>query len=194
MQRNMCVAVDSTDANLCYRPVWFCRKSFEEDASTIFEDASEEFQSVSFVQGVLENWKSKHNQVCRFESLLLLCCRCSQSYTDAYVSMSLVSLFAPWVRLELLGWDVAKKVLARKSCLNHAECVCFPGMQPSLDVMSWYNHLVNFGVVKGKSNEADPDDMLVPKIVEKLVVPVVVGKCALTRRAVPCRGACCATL
>jgi hypothetical protein len=41
------------------------RTSFAEDASSIFEDAGEEFQSVTYVQGVLENWKAKHNQVTR---------------------------------------------------------------------------------------------------------------------------------
>ena len=57
-------------------------------ASTIFADAAPEFGSLSHVRHRLENWKAKY----------------PAAYQDAYASLSVPAIFAPFVRLELLKW------------------------------------------------------------------------------------------
>jgi GC-rich sequence DNA-binding factor len=82
--------------------------------------------------------------------------RYERSYKDAYVALSAPALFAPYVRLELLTW----------SPLYSAK---------GLDAMDWYSQLFDYGMPSGGGeHEADdPDAELVPKLVEKVALPVV---------------------
>lgn len=58
-------------------------------AAEVFSDASEEYSELSSVKERFERWKRLY----------------LESYRDAYISLSIPSLFSPYVRLELLKWD-----------------------------------------------------------------------------------------
>lgn len=55
----------------------------------MFADAAEEYGSLSAVKQRLEDWKREQ----------------PAAYTDAYMSMNVAAVMAPFVRLELLQWD-----------------------------------------------------------------------------------------
>lgn len=68
---------------------------------------------------------------------------------------SVGTLFAPFVRLEVLRWD--------------------PLVEPSVKAMKWHSELLNYGVRKGMKTDLDDEDMnLVPNIIEKVILPKVV--------------------
>lgn len=58
-------------------------------AAEVFSDAAEEYSQLSSVKEKFERWKKLY----------------SESYRDAYISLSIPSIFSPYVRLELLKWD-----------------------------------------------------------------------------------------
>ena len=58
-------------------------------ADKVFSDASEEFSQLSMVKARFEKWKRDY----------------SSTYRDAYMSLTVPSIFSPYVRLELLKWD-----------------------------------------------------------------------------------------
>ncbi|CAI5462014.1 unnamed protein product, partial [Closterium sp. Yama58-4] len=78
------------------------------------------------------------------------------AYRDAYASMSAPALFAPLVRLELLRWDPL-----------------FGG--GAFDSMHWYSVLFDYGLPTDGSEPApdDPDTNLVPRLVEKVGLPIL---------------------
>ncbi|CAK9234297.1 unnamed protein product [Sphagnum troendelagicum] len=78
------------------------------------------------------------------------------AYHDAYMSLSAPAIFAPYVRLELLHWDPLYG-------------------SAGLDTMQWYALLFDYGMqVNGKKVEEDDADVnLIPKLVEKVALPVL---------------------
>lgn len=58
-------------------------------AATVFADADEEFASLGAVKARLEEFKQRH----------------PKDYSSTYMHLSTPSLFAPFVRLELMCWD-----------------------------------------------------------------------------------------
>eukprot|EP00271_Cylindrocystis_brebissonii_P003635 TRINITY_DN1480_c0_g3_i1.p1 TRINITY_DN1480_c0_g3~~TRINITY_DN1480_c0_g3_i1.p1 ORF type:complete len:1007 (+),score=265.88 TRINITY_DN1480_c0_g3_i1:257-3277(+) len=115
-------------------------------AGSIFGDAKEEFCEMAKVKAELEGWKKEY----------------PESYRDAYVALSVPSLFAPFVRKELLEWDPLEDSAGFSS-------------------MAWYNLLFEYGGDAGEMEAAgDPDADLIPKLVEKVTVPILlhsVEKC-----------------
>ncbi|THU60446.1 hypothetical protein C4D60_Mb07t12790 [Musa balbisiana] len=109
-------------------------------AEEIFSDASEEYSNLMTVKERFERWKSQY----------------LSSYRDAYVSLSIPSLFSPYVRLELLKWD------------------------PLYDAtdffdMEWHRLLFDYGL-PGKGQDFEPNDAdanLIPEIVEKVALPIL---------------------
>jgi hypothetical protein len=81
-------------------------------AENVFSDTAEDFASIQAIKDKFEYWKFNH----------------PQSYKDAYCSVGLPTLFAPFIRLELLRWE--------------------PFETPSFDHMKWYDLLFNFGIRK----------------------------------------------
>lgn len=65
------------------------RDSLLQCADKVFSDASEEYSQLSSVMARFERWKQDY----------------SSTYRDAYMSLSVPSIFSPYVRLELLRWD-----------------------------------------------------------------------------------------
>ena len=73
------------------------------------------------------------------------------SYNDAYLSLSAPALFAPFVKLELISW---------RPLHTAADTACLEGLE-------WYQQL---SVYAGTD---ESDAQLVPKLVSKVVLPVV---------------------
>ena len=60
-----------------------------EASRSVFADVSESYGSLSAVKSKLEQWKRQQ----------------PSAYADAYMSLSVPAVMAPFVRLELLQWD-----------------------------------------------------------------------------------------
>lgn len=60
-----------------------------EASASVFADASEEYGSLAAVKHRLEQWKQQQ----------------PGAYADAYMSLTVPAVMAPFVRLELLQWD-----------------------------------------------------------------------------------------
>ncbi|TYG97790.1 hypothetical protein ES288_A10G065800v1 [Gossypium darwinii] len=108
-------------------------------ANEIFSDASEEYSQLSAVKQKFEKLKKDY----------------SSSYRDAYMSLSIPSIFSPYVRLELLRWDPL-----------HGD--------EDFSDMKWHNLLFNYGFCEdGSSAPEDSDANLIPALVEKIALPVL---------------------
>ncbi|KAF7044838.1 hypothetical protein CFC21_054015 [Triticum aestivum] len=108
-------------------------------ADAVFSDAAEEYSSLTIVKDKFEGWKTQY----------------PLAYRDAHVSLSVPSVFTPYVRLELLNWDPLH------------ETTSFFDMQ-------WTNVLVGYGVQDEDS--ADPNDLdlnLIQVLAEKVALPVL---------------------
>ncbi|KAF7069331.1 hypothetical protein CFC21_074977 [Triticum aestivum] len=108
-------------------------------ADAVFSDAAEEYSSLTIVKDKFEGWKTQY----------------PLAYRDAHVSLSVPSVFTPYVRLELLNWDPLH------------ETTSFFDMQ-------WTNVLVGYGVQDEDS--ADPTDLdlnLIQVLAEKVALPVL---------------------
>ncbi|KAJ4963847.1 hypothetical protein NE237_023786 [Protea cynaroides] len=80
----------------------------------------------------------------------------SSSYRDAYMSLSSPAIFSPYFRLELLKWDPL-----------HDEA--------DFNDMQWHYLLFSYGLPEDE-NEFNPDDAdanLVPRLVEKIALPIL---------------------
>ena len=104
-------------------------------AERVLAAAAEEYAQLAKVKEKLESWKRQY----------------SAAYSDAYMQLSAPSIFAPYVRLELLHWDPLYG-------------------SASFDSMNWYNLLFDYGV-SGNTQSMDEDDAdvnFIPKLVEKV--------------------------
>ncbi|WZY80226.1 hypothetical protein YC2023_026610 [Brassica napus] len=109
-------------------------------ADKVFSDASEEYSQLSKVKTRFEKWKRDY----------------SSTYRDAYMSLTVPSIFSPYVRLELLKWDPL-----------HQEVDFFD--------MEWHGLLFNYGKPEDEDDFApdDTDANLVPELVEKVAIPIL---------------------
>ncbi|KZV30463.1 hypothetical protein F511_23470 [Dorcoceras hygrometricum] len=113
-------------------------------ADKILSDAEEEYSQFSVVAERFDRWKKVY----------------ASSYCDAYMSLSIPSIFSPYVRLELLKWDPLHE-------------------DSDFIDMAWHSVLFDYGVPgNGISNgrddsEADADANLIPVLVEKLAIPIL---------------------
>ncbi|KAG2300773.1 hypothetical protein Bca4012_012495 [Brassica carinata] len=107
-------------------------------ADKVFSDASEEFSQLSMVKARFEKWKRDY----------------SSTYRDAYMSLTVPSIFSPYVRLELLKWDPL-----------HQNVDFFD--------MEWHGLLFDYGKPEDDDDFApdDTDANLVPELVEKVAIP-----------------------
>ncbi|PON75389.1 GC-rich sequence DNA-binding factor [Parasponia andersonii] len=109
-------------------------------ADQIFSDASEEYSQLSVVKERFEEWKRDY----------------FSTYRDAYMSLSVPSIFSPYVRLELLKWDPLHE---KTDFLN----------------MEWHSLLMEYGMLEDGSGFTpdDADANLVPELVEKVALPIL---------------------
>ncbi|CAM6084681.1 unnamed protein product [Calypogeia fissa] len=116
------------------------REEVLDTTARIFGDAIEDYAQLRKVKETLETWKSRY----------------PAAYRDGYVSLSAPSIFAPFVRLELLQWD---PLYGDAGFTN----------------MDWYKLLSDYGMPQdGKEpEEGDLDGDIVPKLVEKVALPIL---------------------
>mmetsp|Transcript_8144 Transcript_8144/g.15109 ORF Transcript_8144/g.15109 Transcript_8144/m.15109 type:complete len:796 (-) Transcript_8144:193-2580(-) len=105
-----------------------------QDVKQIFSNAHDDFKTLHAVKSTLEQLKKDY----------------PSAYNDTYISLSVPSLFAPYVRVELLSWDFLSS--------------------PRFDTLGWYRSLGEYGLF-GDIKDDDPDLDVVPKLVEKVVTP-----------------------
>ncbi|KAF3431785.1 hypothetical protein FNV43_RR26521 [Rhamnella rubrinervis] len=116
------------------------RKQLLQTADQIFSDAAEEYSQLSVVKERFEEWKRDY----------------LSTYCDAYMSLSVPSIFSPYVRLELLKWDPLHE---KTDFLN----------------MNWHSLLLDYGLPEDGRGFAsdDTDANLVPELVEKVALPIL---------------------
>lgn len=76
------------------------------------------------------------------------------SYQEAYIALSVPGILAPYVKYELIAW----MPFTPEGC--------------QLAAMEWYNALFSYGMTDDTPSD-DPDLVLVPKMIEKVVLPAV---------------------
>lgn len=113
------------------------------EEKAIFEDVVEDFSSIDSLKSRFEEWKNKHEDC----------------YKNAYISLCLPKLFAPFIRLQLLDWNP------------------FEGKCLEIEDFRWYKSLVLFGC-GDDPYDIDADDLdikLIPMVLEKAVIPKLTG-------------------
>lgn len=116
------------------------RKLLLQTADEAFSDAAEEYSQLSLVKEKFERWKRDY----------------ALSYRDAYMSLSVPSIFSPYVRLELLKWDPLHE-------------------NSDFSDMKWHSLLFSYGSLEDGSDYSadDADADLVPGLVEKVALPIL---------------------
>ena len=137
---SLCVKEDEREIELFHKD-W---SDARDAAGAMFKDASEEFSTLGAVKKHAEEWKRTH----------------ASSYKSTYMSISAPNLFAPFARLELIGWS---PLFPRTGETSPA----------TLDTMSWYSQVFDYGATDGAFEDGDADANLLPKLVEHIVVPIV---------------------
>lgn len=84
----ICVMVESKES-LWFFPLCFPSERILSEEKAIFEDVVEDFSSIDSIKSRFEEWKNKHEDC----------------YRNAYISLCLPKLFAPFIRLQLLDWN-----------------------------------------------------------------------------------------
>mmetsp|Transcript_20068 Transcript_20068/g.32652 ORF Transcript_20068/g.32652 Transcript_20068/m.32652 type:complete len:803 (+) Transcript_20068:291-2699(+) len=108
-----------------------------QDVKRIFSDAEEDHKSLHAIKNSLELLKKRY----------------PQAYADTYISLSVPSLFAPYVKVQLVHWNFLKN--------------------PKLEAMEWYKTVAEYGLF-GDIKDDDHDLDVIPKIVEKVVTPFLI--------------------
>jgi GC-rich sequence DNA-binding factor len=111
------------------------RESIINASRQVLADVDEQFCTITTIRKKFEKWKYDYRT----------------SYKQAYISLSIPTLFSPFVRLQLLEWD--------------------PLSGKPLDSQEWYKDLYDYGIAEGAIMEDDDDMNLVPRLVEKVVLP-----------------------
>jgi hypothetical protein len=71
-----------------------------QDANEIFSDTIEDYSSISKIKSKFFEWKDQYEK----------------SFNDTYCNLSLQKVYAPFIRLELIGWDPLSKNLHFYEC------------------------------------------------------------------------------
>ena len=83
-------AITFTNTIIClFCFFYFSLERITSEEKAIFEDVIEDFSSIDSIKSRFEEWKNKHEDC----------------YTNAYISLCLPKLFAPFIRLQLLDWN-----------------------------------------------------------------------------------------
>ncbi|XP_067945855.1 PAX3- and PAX7-binding protein 1-like [Watersipora subatra] len=122
---------------------------YEGEREKLLAEAGSLFEDVlpefSTVSAILEHFEDWKSQF-------------SSDYNDAYVGLCLPKLLCPLIKLELLDWRPLED-----SC-------------PSLSSFSWYQSVAIYGHRSVETfDQSDPDNLLIPMIVEKVLVAKLTG-------------------
>eukprot|EP00752_Nemacystus_decipiens_P001258 g1256.t1 len=192
-----------------------------EAADMVMEDVDDSVKSVSAVKTLFEDWKRRHGE----------------QYAQAYCTLTLPDLLAPFVRLELVRWDpLTGKVHGvdeddvdgmKKPTTSSSSAMAVDGgsgksadgqapgaeagagaggdetdegeddLEGVLERFEWYRRLFDFSgdipppESAGYGPDEDPDQNLVPQLVEKVALPLVAERLstaydAMSRRQTAC--------
>lgn len=108
----------------------------------VFSDVMDDFSKIFSVVAHFREWKYNF----------------PTSYTQAYISLCLPKLLAPYVTLQLASWNP----------------LC-PNNNVHLEKMSWLQDLLFFEYHYPETNSSDSDLHLIPRIVESTVIPKLTG-------------------
>jgi GC-rich sequence DNA-binding factor len=82
----------------------------------------------------------------------------NESYTEAYIALCLPKLFTPFIKLKLVDWNPLEKEAG------------------DFEEMGWYETLMFYGYKEGAEiDKSDPDNKLMPSIVDKVLLPKLTG-------------------
>jgi GC-rich sequence DNA-binding factor len=116
-----------------------------DQSKDVFTDVIDDFSKLSSIKEHFEGWKFNF----------------SSSYEQAYISLCVPKVFAPFVRLQLLRWNPLD-----------------PDCSEQLEDMLWFQVLMFFGFSEGR--EVDPaedeDLQLIPNLVDLVVIPKLTGR------------------
>ncbi len=138
----------------------------EEKAAACMGDVDEEVRSLGCLKTKLETWKQHFRT----------------EYDQCFVSLAIPKLLAPFAKLELVGWDTLQfcSVPSAPSSKFYDSVHGRPWKSSEfISHFNWYKFFVNFGATlescthMGQVDEEDedPDNYLVPKLVELVVLP-----------------------
>ncbi|RDD43588.1 PAX3- and PAX7-binding protein 1 [Trichoplax sp. H2] len=111
----------------------------KQEGDKVFDDVVDDFHDIRKIMKQFERWKFSF----------------SESYKDAYIPLCLPKLFSPFIRLQLLRWNIFE--------LNTIDFENLP----------WFEQLMLYGS-QSTDTELDPNDedlLLLPNIVETVVLP-----------------------
>eukprot|EP01083_Nonionella_stella_P226449 804185_1 len=133
------------------------REQIWKELKTIFEDIRVEYRSFNGMCKILDEWKRKYRK----------------EYDNAFVSISIPKLIAPFVRLELMQWNALKhRINICRESDDQSTIVSTPQL---FICCKWYQLMSMYGTDEnGEMNADDPDDMIVPTLVAALVVPELI--------------------
>ena len=124
--------------------VYFFPDKVMDQSKEVFSDVVDDFSKLSSIKEHFEGWKFNF----------------SSSYEQAYISLCVPKVFAPYVRLQLLRWNPLD-----------------PDSSEQLEDMLWFQVLMFFGFSEGR--EIDPEDedlQLIPNLVDLVVIPKLTGR------------------
>lgn len=124
--------------------VYFFPDKVMDQSKEVFSDVVDDFSKLSSIKEHFEGWKFN----------------LSSSYEQAYISLCVPKVFAPYVRLQLLRWNPLT-----------------PDSSEQLEDMLWFQVLMFFGFSEGR--EIDPEDedlQLIPNLVDLVVIPKLTGR------------------
>ena len=114
-----------------------------DQSKEVFSDVVDDFSKLSSIKEHFEGWKFNFSSSCE----------------QAYISVCVPKVFAPFVRLQLLHWNPLD-----------------PDSSEQLEDMLWFQVLMFFGYSEGR--EVDPEDedlQLIPNLVDLVVIPKLTG-------------------
>lgn len=115
-----------------------------DQSKEVFSDVVDDFSKLSSIKELFEGWKFNF----------------SSSYEQAYISLCVPKVFAPFVRYQILRWNPLD-----------------PDCSEQLEDMLWFQVLMFFWFSEGR--ELDPEDedlQLIPNLVDLVVIPKLTGK------------------
>ncbi|EWM29277.1 gc-rich sequence dna-binding factor 1 [Nannochloropsis gaditana] len=132
-----------------------------EAAGVIFEDVADEFKALDAVVQRFEDWKRKF----------------PKDYHTAYVPIALPQVLEPYVRVEMVTWNPLGPVRSMEDG-DGAGGKDVGGA--AIEAFPWFERLFEYGQFQEegsapKQEGEDPDDRLVPQLVEKVAVSRLEG-------------------
>lgn len=110
----------------------------------VFSDVVNDFSKLSSIKEHFEGWKFNF----------------SSSYEEAYITLCIPKVFAPFVRLQLFHWNPLD---AKTS--------------DQLEDMLWFQVLMFFGFNEGQDVDPEDEDLqLIPNLIDLVVIPKLTGK------------------